>query len=704
MKGFQIKINGQWVYLPEDFTIDLEQTNPVFNDQGTFSFPFEIPLEPNREIFKNLTDPFGDRSLREIDKSETEIWFNDVMLYRGVIDTDDEVEFEDSLPVTFTSGNGDFMSRVENLKARDIQLDREIKLGYEVYKASGSVKLSVSESCYYSLYLPYENLMNYTAANISDPYPIKPYCNARICTPGDEGGYVVLDARRSYSGVCFYVMYLIDCMLQQLGISVQKNEMREVEDLCRLAFFSTACDVATKGDFNVSLDEITAFKGDSFSLDVEIQLKYNNSNRTYKQTAKDFTYTAREVYATENNFPDISVKDLLNDLWNAFGVRFVYSDRDPRLNIYLLRNIFRNTEIKTLDVDILEVKLVRQKNPGVKVTYGDTDDTSYNYSDYSNVVEKDNYMQILQVGQSAFDTSCYVDKTTGNAYRIKVDKDTGGNPALFEVGGYGDFTTENATDEAESREISFKPVAINDVDGKTATLLAQQGRQAQQELAVYVDETLKSDPDARISVLPVVWSELNMPLIQFTKATADVTLQDAENYDRSETQESPLRSYDAGYTLGIMRGPGNDSGVEIVTADYDGEGNSSWVQTVGNYAFTADSCDNYGRFFDYNGTETGGVDQSGRFSLKLSAQKEGLPIGDMYKGRGLVDKFLSEYLFFISNRKTLQLKVDISVAQILGIDFLKRYRIGPYTGFINKISYTLGMRGVENAIIELYTL
>lgn len=86
MTGIQIKINGKWAYLPDDFSLSLEQTSPVFNDQGTFSFPFEIPLEPNREIFQNIADPYGDIYLNDIDKMPAEIWFMGVMLYRGKIE------------------------------------------------------------------------------------------------------------------------------------------------------------------------------------------------------------------------------------------------------------------------------------------------------------------------------------------------------------------------------------------------------------------------------------------------------------------------------------------------------------------------------------------------------------------------------------------------------------------------------------------
>lgn len=212
MKGLQIKINSQWVKLSEDFSITLEQSNPLFNDQGTFSFPFEIPLEPNREIFKNIADPWGDINLKDIDRMTAELWVDGIMIYRGVIETDDEVEFEDTLPVTFISGNSDFMDRIEGMNARDIPLDREIKLGYRVdYGDAKAITFPIIGSEYTVKINFGEMLMAYTESNESAPYPIKPYCNARICTSNDKGRYNVLDAKRPYSGVCFYVMYLLDC-------------------------------------------------------------------------------------------------------------------------------------------------------------------------------------------------------------------------------------------------------------------------------------------------------------------------------------------------------------------------------------------------------------------------------------------------------------------------------------------------------------
>ena len=444
MKGLQIKINSQWVKLSEDFSITLEQSNPLFNDQGTFSFPFEIPLEPNREIFKNIADPWGDINLKDIDRMPAELWVDGIMIYRGVIETDDEVEFEDTLPVTFISGNSDFMDRIEGMNARDIPLDREIKLGYRV-ESAGVTYQHRNNNMFITIYLG-DGIMNYTESNESAPYPIKPYCNARVCTPNDAGNYNILEPRRPYSGVCFYVMYILDCFFKYLNIEVQKNDLSTMEDMCRLAFFSTQCHTEAKGEeFSVSWNDIMMnnFMGSSFSLHYDLKYQKIPGLNSYRTIAtfltQNFSYKARNVYATNENIPDVSMEDLIDDLQNAFGVRFLYDSAKNTMDVIYIKDILKSNEISILDVEIVGMQLKKSKEKTIRLTYGQEDDTTFNYDNYSNVKEKNNYLEILQQGQASNDTTCYQDKLTGNSYRIKVDKNTGGNPSLFEVGGFRDY-------------------------------------------------------------------------------------------------------------------------------------------------------------------------------------------------------------------------------------------------------------------------
>lgn len=705
MKGLQIKINGQWVKLSEDFSITLEQSNPLFNDQGTFSFPFEIPLEPNREIFKNIADPWGDINLKDIDRMPAELWVDGVMIYRGVIETDDEVEFEDTLPVTFISGNSDFMDRIEGMNARDIPLDREIKLGYRVESASVSFEDIGTVT---SKILFGDELMSFTKSNVSDPYPLKTFCNARVCTPNDNGGYNILEPERPYSGVCFYVMYLLDCFFKYMQISVRENNLSSMEDMCRLAFFTTQCHTK-EGNESFTVPWYDLWRVGLRSL----KYKYAryllvNQTASFERTflAQEFTYNAKYVYATNENFPDASVDEIIEDLKNAFGIRFVYDSVGNTMDIVYIKDILRSEETKNLDADIINVQLKKSKEKSIRLTYGQSDDTVFNYDDYTNVKEKNNYLEILQQGQASNDTTCYQDKLTGNSYRIKVDKNSGGNPSLFEVGGFRDYVIGGTSSEDEEEEISinFSPVIINDTNGTTVVDKAMEGEQAEQILAVFADQELLSETNVEKSLVPSVTLP-EPPEFVSMKYKNEVTFQyyTDENYDTESAEESPMRTYDAGYCLGIMRGPGSKSGIEY-SPNYDGEGNDSWVQTVANSAFTADSCDNFGRFFDYNGTEQGGVDQSGRFSLKLVAGKDKYPASQAYQDRGLVSKFLSEYLYFLYNRKTVILTVRMTISQIAGLDMLKRYQIGNYVGFINKLSYSIDRSGITEVTIELYTI
>lgn len=717
MTGPQLKINGEWIAIPEDFSLSLEQSNPLFNDQGTFSFPFEVPLEPNRHVFKNLSDPFGHINLKAVNGLDAELWFGGIMLYKGKTETEHEVEIADTVPITFVSGNSDFKSRIDGMNARDVPLDREIKLGYVVEEA---INFGSELDINVSVNLPDYMMMNFTEYNVSDPYPTKQFCNVRVCAQGvnDEGdnnGYAELDAKRPFSGVCFYVMYFLDCLLKHLQIRVNENQLVDVEDMKRLSFFTTSCDVERKGNrFSVQLSEIReeSFCGHNFDL-----IAYRHfrglviTMNKIELHAQNFTYYARNVYATNKNFPDVSVTDVVSDLENAFGARFVYDSQSNSMRIVFLRNIFRDNSVEDLSAVLLSYELVRSKDRTIVYGYGEESDTAFNYYDYKNVKEYSNYVDILKDSISPYSTECRIDKNTGNAYRVKVNKDTGGEPSLFEVGGFNDFTIgDKENDEKEEVKINFRPVIVNDLNGKRNASIIQYsgyGDGVEQKLAVFAGVEIKSNKNFDQKLQE--WTEEDPFIFSYGQVKLKGTGYDQikgyvqENFDITSGSEPPLRNYDAGYAMGVMRGPGNQAGIDY-NLNYDNEGNDHYFLVASNYSFTADSCDSFGNFFDYNGTLPGGVENEGRFSLKITAKKEGYPIGADYDRRGLADTFLSEYLYFLAHRKLVTLSVKMSISEIIHIDFLKRHRIGEFVGFINKVSYSLDGSGVNDVEIEMFIL
>ena len=104
----------------------------------------------------------------------------------------------------------------------------------------------------------------------------------------------------------------------------------------------------------------------------------------------------------------------------------------------------------------------------------------------------------------------------------------------------------------------------------------------------------------------------------------------------------------------------------------------------------------------------GGVDPKERISLKPRAEKpnpEGgfYPVTESYaQKRGLFDKFYAEYAYFVVNRKIVRMTCRMEMADLLNIDWTKRYKIGEYVGFINKYSYSVSSSGISDVELEMY--
>lgn len=141
-----------------------------------------------------------------------------------------------------------------------------------------------------------------------------------------------------------------------------------MEDMCRLAFFSTQCHTEAKGEeFSVSWNDIMMnnFMGSSFSLHYDLKYQKIPGLNSYRTIAtfltQNFSYKARNVYATNENIPDVSMEDLIDDLQNAFGVRFLYDSAKNTMDVIYIKDILKSNEISILDVEIVGMQLKNQK-------------------------------------------------------------------------------------------------------------------------------------------------------------------------------------------------------------------------------------------------------------------------------------------------------------------------------------------------------
>lgn len=658
-KGVDGNYQTGWAVLDKEQTISIERSSPIFNENGAFSYPFEIPYKENKYIFGDLDAPESDRKIRKGEYS-FELYSYGVLLFTGDLDVD-EGEIGDNIGIQLRSKGNSFYEQADSLNCRDVKQAEQVAVSkYEMFE-SGTQG---------------HGIRLVTVSNISLEYPKANFCNTRVICNPLEDKEVIIEPDSTYAGICFYVMYFIKCLCNMFNFVVTENDMYEYEDFKRLAFFSTRRHVSTG-------------------------------------------YEAQ--YATSQNFPDVNVKDVINDLKYAFGIVFIYDEFSSRAKIKLLKNIFTSHKIKKISSNIISVSQLNKVNKPIIIKYdADEENTSFNYHDFKNVIEISDYNKIVdlynKIESQKDNISCYIDRRTGNAYRIKVDSETYDNPAIFEVGQFNSYASQETTeDEAEEFVIKFNPIVLNDITDEDV----RKKYDYKIENAIYVDFTLsvKSGPDRprRHYYLPDSSNpsrrEGQKPAFAVTR---DVITDRPSRppYGRPGTEQyiynyDDIHKVDTGYQLGIMRGPGSDEKIDPTIDTYKDEiGGNSFAKLAGSMAFTSDSIDVFGRDYDYNGAAggSGGDPLNKRISLKLTAEKPGYKASS-YPQRGLVDMFLKEYIYFMTNKKTIKIMVDMTLTELVSIDWECRYHIGEYSGFINKISYEINIStGVSFTEIELYMI
>ena len=943
-----ILINDKPMALPDDFSIDIEDKNPVFNDTEMFSYPFSIPLEGNRWLVKNIDDIRAAVRAVNLEHLPTRIHADGLPFRSGTLVMQDEEEITDSLSMNIDAGTQSFSELISNLDCRDIPVKDTIIIGEKIgnvrvdiesdpvvnvrvhidgnkhksdrdetrtiqaahvsvskvlepqalgfsYPASCNEYTSTSDGHYvgdaisggsksypngYTVVIPQKadgkDYIN-TAASYGETDNAgraATYCNARVCYKhhgiDDEGNtsdstiemkdctwtnediypYWVLDANRPQSGICFYVLYFLDCLFAHLGVTFDKSALLEIEDLKHLCFFTTVCaydaisysydkndptginqeflhphhgtyymeddpEVIAKkklageiktgffksqdhinswlnsrgcgGQINIvkaedkDVHELTLRKPDGTSEFIEVGQVRPEGGKvtgiTIEARISQFNVQANVQYmvANSDNFPDESVSTVISALESAFGIKFSYDYEQKKVTAYLIRDVLRRSgnDARAFHGNIHTITPVTEKFTGVRMRYSEEADakeqrqnvkdsrknknmgyeTDYNYIDYpepgsganETVYDRD-YVDFFH-NLSSGDKHCYIDRKTGNAYRVKVNSDATTTadlkPVLFEVGQfkgveYGDCSEKNE-DFIHDITIDFTPVPFNDVnyfkeieaaygsheavDKTTGEKYGVTIANGQPILCAYVDEDMEHE---------FVEQKLNQTI---STAFCDFYMQQkltlVESYDPSSTEDgnSPLQDPDRwGFALAMMRGGGSDATQESYDYNYDGFGNSKWRTKSGKYALACDSLDMMGNLFDYNGVKPG-FGNGERFSLKIRAYKEPAWLSDpKYKdvvlcdpdiydkdgnvetkirSRGLFDTFILPYAYFLLHRKKYKIRCTTTVAQIADIPnhWQDWWNIGGVKCLINQVNTTIhAQTGIGEVELTVYAL
>lgn len=929
--------------LKPDASITITEKNPMFNDVEMFSQTFELPLEKNRHLIKNLDDLNATLRATDIDGKRIRIIMDGIPMRTAVLKVQEDAVIENSLDVNLDATNRTFKDMIQDMKCRDVPVDDDILIGEKIGDVNVNVVYQPVINAYieshnsgategafigYKIYLnsvpvnqtfqPFANGFSYPAEcyedpdtheaepaedadgkvrtktyqspdvtvkipkvketyiNVSQPYPLKKFCNARISyahkgaeydsetkvwestdeiikadkrqrgVAEDKSPYWVLDADRPASGICFYVAYFLERLFKSLGIAYDMTALTDIEDFNYLAFFSTQCHYDAReideshilhteeeinnwlesrgcgGRFKINLnlpeEPYDYYDNDIFRLDIpmtdverfDVTDNHGNYNRdvstnlagedgiirigqlgdwnqqpykyvpntgivnienwmwatkSYELKSQEFNAKILRMYANSDNFPDVSVTEVIESLENSFGCRFCYDSNNNKVTVRLLRDMFRQKDAQGNDMPIIQFKgkviSIRKKTEkitGVRMKYAAEQtseeqqenvryekrdyDTTYNYMDYPPDRTKISTYEDLTEKIDIGNRNGYADLNTGDFYRIKVAANASSTdelqPAIFEVGQYKGVELGDCSKQAEDNntikefESSFEPIIVNDVDYRGKNY---EGEEHKPMLVPFIDEDMEHEFIPVKILNPISTKYGNIEVVY------DLCL--CESYDPSSTEDgqSPLQSHDWGLTVGFLR-PGSGT-VDVVDYDhnYDGFGNAKWYLTSEDYSFTADSLDAFGTFIGINPANSFSlkprawkpflyyIDTSGNIHITSDLSLVGQPTADnryhwmipcndderdaqglitkRIRSRGMCDTWMIEFFEFLLKRQRFEVKAICTAAELADIPnrWLRRFNIDGKIGWINQLEYNVDAdTGIGEATIDFFAL
>lgn len=674
------------------------------------------------------------------------------------------------------------------------------------------------------------------------------------------GPYFVLDADRPQSGICFYLMYVIEVLFENLGIIYNDAPIAAVEDMKHLSFYTTLCKYDTEraypdnpnpdfpyekgfeqinrwlsarnihgrlesgkelndknndgttfpisfyhtiyasqhvlssdqyeevGQIDGFYDEDRTYylygklgtaetrvisQGAAYDITIvyldneeraEEYFRFNCNSVGLVNNAEDDNYkfcgNVLNMYANADNLPEMPVKSFLDSLWGSFGLRFYYDSESNVVTPYFIRDVLRNQTTHELYGRDISVHPIAEKITGVCIKYsaesdrieqiqnirkGVTDyDTRYDYlvdkTPAKNIDPSRSFLQFSRGTLSVGDFTLYVDRNTGNVYRIKINKEEldAGNigalqPSMLQVAqfkgiqemavAFRDLTDAELQDPDIADFIQeivseFEPLVQNDLNyGRAVSADPSDAATLQKPLLCpFTDEDMWNETAGMGHIRNVVDS--NAAYVHYI----DEVLATEERYDVSGTDDgnSPLQHISWGNCITLMRGGGDDARIQHFERNYDFFGTEKWSKSSGTYLLDSDSINNYnGQIYDYNTGDVSGDGGGERISLSIRAYHNApadlpdygidkgtrLCFNDNIANRGLADTFFAEYIYFLLNRKKLSIKTLCEISYLIDIHWRDKYAIAGHTGWLDsvsvKVSMISGIDAVEFIMFEL---
>jgi len=297
----QIKINNEFLDLGQ-FSISFELLNPIFNDVGSFSYPFTIPLSPKNKAILQYPDRLHKSPVAQ-NYFDASIYVNGMpwktgrLILREANDT--------TIKANFAVGEGGYLNKINDLNLHELQ--------HSSYSPGSP-----------NLLMFYDIISNkYPDVDFALFYHINEYLIGDTEIPSYQQQYVdYFKAFNRFSPILYYfsqfntfmpfvyVNYVIDLINSTIGVKEKFNSLKNDEELKQLVFAN-----------NTSASSLS---------------NVNNYFHIYSINLR-------------NHVPHIKVTDFFKVLEETFGLYIIYDDQTNSVSYILLKDILNSIPVE-LDV------------------------------------------------------------------------------------------------------------------------------------------------------------------------------------------------------------------------------------------------------------------------------------------------------------------------------------------------------------------
>ena len=101
--------------LPADFSIDIDDQNPLFNENEMFSYPVRMPLEGNRFLLGNMDDPANIDRPVSLEHTKMRIVVDNQPFRSGTLVTSEDEEIDGALTMNISASEHSINDLIGNL-------------------------------------------------------------------------------------------------------------------------------------------------------------------------------------------------------------------------------------------------------------------------------------------------------------------------------------------------------------------------------------------------------------------------------------------------------------------------------------------------------------------------------------------------------------------------------------------------------------